>query len=57
MTTSPKRVEGAVPGRPWLANYEPVVPHEVDVPSQTLYELLRHSAERFPDHVAIAFLG
>lgn len=57
MTTSSRRVEGSVPGRPWLANYEPGVPYEVDVPSQTLDELLRHSAERFPDRVAIDFLG
>ena len=57
MTTSSRRVEGSVPARPWLANYEPGVPYEVDVPSQTLDELLRHSAERFPDQVAIDFLG
>ncbi len=57
MTTSSSRVEASAPGRPWFAHYEHGVPHEVDVPSQTIDELLRHSAERFPDRVALDFLG
>src|SRR5450759_358513 len=57
MTASSRQIEGSVPARPWLANYERGVPSEVDVPNQTLDELLRHSAERFPNRVAIDFLG
>ncbi len=43
--------------RPWYAHYDPGVPHEVDYPKKPLYHLLQASAERFPDHLAVDFLG
>jgi long-chain acyl-CoA synthetase len=46
-----------VPARPWLANYEPGVPREISVPDETLDQILRASAERYPERVAIDFLG
>jgi len=43
--------------RPWLANYEPGVPAEVDIPDCTLDALLRRSAERHPGRAALIFFG
>lgn len=43
--------------RPWFDHYEPGVPHEISVPDQPLDEILRSAAGRFPERVAIDFLG
>jgi long-chain acyl-CoA synthetase len=43
--------------RPWLAHYAPGVPADVEVPSRSVVDILEASAERFPDHVALDFLG
>ncbi len=43
--------------RPWLAHYAPGVPADVDIPSGSVVDLLDASARRFPDHVALDFLG
>ncbi len=43
--------------RPWLAHYDPGVPHEVDIPPITLPELLATAARRFPDAPAMLFYG
>jgi len=43
--------------RPWLANYEPGVPAEIEIPPITVDVLLRRSAERFPERDALVFFG
>ncbi|MDT7923106.1 MAG: long-chain fatty acid--CoA ligase, partial [Thermus sp.] len=43
--------------KPWLAHYDPSVPHEVEVPSIPLWRFLEDSARRFPNNVALEFLG
>ena len=43
--------------RPWLASYAPGVPHDIDVPTGSLCDLLDESVTRFPDHVALDFYG
>jgi long-chain acyl-CoA synthetase len=47
----------AVGERPWLAHYDPGVPAEVEIPDLTYDGLLRRTAERFPDRVALSFFG
>jgi long-chain acyl-CoA synthetase len=47
----------AVASRPWLARYDPSVPASLDYPSARLDELLRRSAQRYPDHAALIFFG
>ncbi|MBI2755574.1 MAG: long-chain fatty acid--CoA ligase [Chloroflexi bacterium] len=50
--------EGASPAdRPWLKFYEPGVPHDVEIPNQTLPELLADAAKRWPERVAVGFQG
>lgn len=48
---------GPLSGRPWLASYAPGVPLEVDVPAESLTEMLAASAERYGGRVALDFLG
>ncbi|MBB5232887.1 long-chain-fatty-acid--CoA ligase [Deinococcus budaensis] len=43
--------------RPWLDHYEEGVPREFTASNDVLPDLLRRSAERFPDRVALTFLG
>ena len=43
--------------RPWLASYAPGVPHEIDLPEGSLYDLVEHSIHEFPDNVALEFFG
>ena len=43
--------------RPWTANYEPGVPHDYQPDHLTLVDLLKRTAQRFPDRVAMEFLG
>ncbi|MFJ4294660.1 long-chain-fatty-acid--CoA ligase [Curtobacterium sp. NPDC089689] len=43
--------------RPWLASYAPGVPHDIDEPTGSLYDLVEESARRFPKHVALEFFG
>ncbi|GGI09433.1 long-chain-fatty-acid--CoA ligase [Egicoccus halophilus] len=43
--------------RPWLAQYAPGVPHEVEVPDRSLVDLLDDAARRVPDRAALDFLG
>jgi long-chain acyl-CoA synthetase len=54
--TPQSRVTGTVE-RPWLANYEPGVPAEVEIPDLTVDGMLRQTAERFPDRDALIFFG
>ncbi len=43
--------------RPWLAHYEPEVPHTVEVPDVTLHELFERVAGEYPGNVATIFFG
>ncbi|AEB12124.1 long-chain-fatty-acid--CoA ligase [Marinithermus hydrothermalis] len=43
--------------RPWYAHYDPGVPHEVEYPEVPVWHLLKESAERYGDLVALDFLG
>ncbi|MBB6098176.1 long-chain acyl-CoA synthetase [Deinobacterium chartae] len=43
--------------KPWFAHYEKGVPHHLEVPPVPLHRLLEASADRFPDRVAVEFLG
>jgi long-chain acyl-CoA synthetase len=43
--------------KPWLAHYDPGVPHEITVPPIALPELLATAAHQFPNAPAILFYG
>src|SRR5438128_6769053 len=43
--------------RPWLAHYDPGVPHSLTYPAIALPQLLRDTASRLPDAVATLFGG
>jgi len=43
--------------RPWLASYAPGVPHEIDLPEGSLFDLVESSIREFPDNVALEFFG
>ncbi|MFH0750726.1 MAG: long-chain fatty acid--CoA ligase [Chloroflexota bacterium] len=57
MTAPPGATQPNGPARPWFEHYESGVPHEVSVPDETLDEILRATAERYPERAAIDFLG
>ncbi len=44
-------------GRPWAASYPPGVPLDVEVPDESLVELLEASVRRFGPKVALDFFG
>jgi len=41
----------------WLEHYEPEVPHSIDYPSQSLYELFQKSAQTYKQQPAVHFMG
>ncbi|WP_034384397.1 long-chain fatty acid--CoA ligase [Deinococcus sp. YIM 77859] len=43
--------------RPWLAHYEEGVPHSFTPTNDTLPDLLRRTAEQFPERTALSFIG
>ncbi|MGB3941770.1 MAG: long-chain fatty acid--CoA ligase [Candidatus Manganitrophaceae bacterium] len=43
--------------RPWLKNYEPAVPPQVEYPSVPLHQLLTNAAQKFPSQTALLFYG
>jgi long-chain acyl-CoA synthetase len=43
--------------RPWLASYAPGVPHEIELPEGSLFDLVEQSVHEFPDNVALEFFG
>lgn len=43
--------------KPWLASYAENVPHELDLPTGSLYDLVAHSVEEFGDAVALQFFA
>lgn len=53
-TGNASRAPGA---RPWLSHYDPGVPPDVEIPDLTYDGLLRRSAERFPERIALSFFG
>ncbi len=44
-------------GRPWLASYAPGVPADIDLPAESLGQMLTGSARRYGDRVALDFFG
>ncbi len=48
---------GPLSRRPWLSSYAPGVEAEVQVPDESLPEMLASSARRFGDRVALDFFG
>jgi len=47
----------ALPGRPWVASYAEGVPDDLPAAEGSLYDLIRHSVETYPEHVALEFFG
>ncbi|WP_350349399.1 long-chain-fatty-acid--CoA ligase [Agromyces sp. G08B096] len=43
--------------RPWLASYADGVPHDIDDPTGSLYDLIRESVQAYPDRPALEFFG
>ena len=43
--------------KPWLKHYDKGVPRDLEVPEVPLWKLLADSAQRYPDHVALEFMG
>ncbi len=43
--------------RPWLKHYDKGVPTEIAYPEVPLWKLLENSAKKYPDHVALEFMG
>jgi len=48
---------GPLSGRPWLVSYAPGVQPEVEVPAESLPEMLAATVVRFGDRVALDFFG
>ncbi|MGB3911013.1 MAG: AMP-binding protein, partial [Pseudolysinimonas sp.] len=46
-----------LPNRPWLDSYAPGVPHEIDLPTNSLADLIAESVRTYPQNVAIEFFG
>jgi len=53
----PGRAGGPLDGRPWLASYAPGVPADVEIPDESLPEMLAGSAGRHGHRVALDFFG
>ncbi|QEE61521.1 AMP-binding protein [Salinibacterium sp. dk2585] len=45
------------PPRPWLANYAPGVPHELELPKGSLLDIVENSVREFPEAPALEFFG
>ncbi|TQL47682.1 long-chain acyl-CoA synthetase [Homoserinimonas aerilata] len=43
--------------RPWLGSYAPGVPHDIELPSGSLLDIVEGSVREFPDNVALEFFG
>jgi long-chain acyl-CoA synthetase len=41
----------------WLQNYEPEVPHSIDYPPLSLYQLFQKTAEKYKQQPAVHFMG
>ena len=49
--------QGPLSGRPWLASYAPGVAPDVEIPVESLPQMLAASAERYGNRVALDFFG
>ena len=47
----------ATGGRPWLASYAPGVPADIELPDESLTDMLERAVARFADRVALDFYG
>ncbi|MBK4347213.1 long-chain-fatty-acid--CoA ligase [Lacisediminihabitans changchengi] len=45
------------PPRPWLTSYAEGVPHEIELPTGSLFDLVEESVKTYPDNVALEFFG
>ncbi|WP_018467255.1 long-chain-fatty-acid--CoA ligase [Calidithermus timidus] len=43
--------------KPWLAHYDPGVPEHITYPETPLWHLLEQSAQKYPNNVALEFMG
>ena len=43
--------------RPWLTSYAPGVPHDIDLPEGSLFDIVESSAEQYGGNVALEFFG
>jgi long-chain acyl-CoA synthetase len=43
--------------RPWLASYAPGVPHDIELPEGSLFDIVEESAQHYPEKVALEFFG
>jgi long-chain acyl-CoA synthetase len=43
--------------RPWLASYAEGVPHEIELPTGSLFDLVEASVSEFGDNIALEFFG
>src|SRR5262249_10496284 len=43
--------------RPWIANYDPGVPADIEIPDEPLHLGLALAAQKYPDRAAIRFYG
>lgn len=43
--------------RPWLSQYPPEIPATLDLKEATVQNYLKHTAEKYPEKVAIHFMG
>jgi long-chain acyl-CoA synthetase len=43
--------------RPWLTSYAPGVPHDIDLPEGSLFDIVESSAKEYGDNVALEFFG
>lgn len=43
--------------KPWLKQYDPGVPHHLDLPDHTIQDFLIQAAQKFPNNTAITFKG
>ncbi|KQP02027.1 long-chain-fatty-acid--CoA ligase [Leifsonia sp. Leaf264] len=43
--------------RPWLDSYAEGVPHDIELPDGSLYDMLAASVRQYPDNVALEFFG
>lgn len=43
--------------KPWLANYDPGVPHTIEYPNAPLFHFLEETAHKYPDRACTIFKG
>jgi len=50
-------VEGSEVNRIWLKSYDPHVRPELEYPEEPLFKILENSAEKYPEKIALDFIG